>query len=118
MPREERTYYVYIMTNIARTLYVGMTNSLIRRVLQHKQKTTPGFTSKYGLTRLVYFEQYDDVFAAIGREKQIKGWLRAKKLALIEEMNPEWRDLSAEWHEGVSIHDSHRPVPESAQANE
>jgi putative endonuclease len=93
-----KQYYVYIMSNIARTLYVGVTNNLERRVYEHKQKLVPGFTQKYDLTRLVYYAETEDVREAIAREKQIKGWLRAKKVALIEEMNPYWQDLSASWY--------------------
>ena len=92
-----REYYVYIMSNVSRTLYVGVTNDLQRRVYEHKQKLTPGFTRKYNLTLLVYFEAAPDILAAITREKQIKGWLRAKKVSLIESVNQEWLDLSAEW---------------------
>ena len=87
-------YYVYIMTNKARTLYTGVTNDLARRVYEHKQKLLPGFTSKYNITKLVYFEATEDVYTALNREKQIKGWLRAKKIALIETTNPVWKDLS------------------------
>ena len=94
-----KQYHVYIMANIARTLYTGVTSNLPQRVLQHKQKLLPGFTSRYGLTDLVYFEETADVRAAIEREKQIKGWTRAKKLALIESLNPQWLDLSADWHD-------------------
>jgi len=90
-------YYVYIMTNKSRTLYTGVTNDLERRVYEHKQKLVPGFTAKYNITRLVYFEVTQDVQAAITREKQIKGWLRSKKIALIESVNPEWKDLSMGW---------------------
>jgi putative endonuclease len=93
-----KTYYVYIMANLARTLYVGMTSDLERRVYQHKHKLTPGFTSKYGLTILVYIEDFADVRDAIAREKQIKGWRRARKVALIEAMNPKWQDLSVGWY--------------------
>ena len=97
--------YVYITSNVSRTLYVGMTNDLQRRVCQHRQKIVPGFTSRYSLTLLVHFEVTSDVHAALAREKQIKepalsgakGWLRAKKVALIESVNPQWLDLSAEW---------------------
>ena len=90
-----KTYYVYIMTNHKKgTLYTGVTNDLERRIYEHKLKLVPGFTQKYGLNRLVFYEDTDDVSAAISREKQIKGWLRKKKIALIESMNPEWRDLS------------------------
>lgn len=92
-----RQYYVYIMTNRSRTLYTGMTNNLERRVYDHKNKITPGFTSKYNIDRLVYYEATNDVHVAIEREKQIKGWLRAKKITLIESVNPHWRDLSADW---------------------
>jgi putative endonuclease len=90
--------FVYIMTNRSRTLYTGVTNNLARRVLEHKLKLVPGFTSKYNIRRLVYFELFGDARAAIGREKQIKGWLRAKKIALIESTNPDWKDLSEGWY--------------------
>ncbi len=89
-----KQFYVYIMTNKSRTLYTGVTNDLERRVYEHKKKLVPGFTTKYNITRLVYFEVTQDVGAAIAREKQIKGWLRTKKIALIDSVNPEWRDLS------------------------
>ncbi len=91
-----KQYYVYIMTNKSRTLYTGVTNDLERRVYEHKQKLLPGFTAKYNINRLVYFESSQDVQAAISREKQLKGWLRRKKIALIESVNPEWKDLSIE----------------------
>ena len=91
-----KKYYVYIMTNRTRTLYVGMTNDLERRVLEHKQKLVPGFTSKYNITMLVWYQDFDDVEQAISAEKTIKAWRREKKVALIEEMNSEWRDLAAE----------------------
>ena len=77
--------------------YTPGNKNLERRVLQHKRKLLPGFTSKYNLNRLVHFETFGDIRAAIGREKQIKGWLRAKKLALILSHNPTWKDLSEEW---------------------
>lgn len=94
----KKAYYVYIMTNKSRTLYTGVTNNLERRVYEHKHKLLPGFTSKYNITKLVFFEAGDDISVAIAREKQIKGWLRAKKIALIESMNPEWKDLSEDWY--------------------
>ena len=94
-----KQYYVYIMTNRSRTLYVGVTNDLERRVYEHKQKLIPGFTERYNITQLVYYEVTSDIHSALAREKQIKGWLRAKKIALIESVNAEWRDLSAEWAE-------------------
>ena len=93
-----KTYYVYIMTNNTRTLYTGVTGNLERRVLQHKRKLLPGFTQEYHIDRLVYFETFSDIRDAIRREKQIKGWLRAKKVALIIAGNPAWRDLSADWY--------------------
>ena len=89
-----KTYYVYIMTNRSKTLYVGITSELVRRVYEHKLKLLEGFTKKYNITKLVYFENTTDVMAAISREKQIKGWLRRKKIALIESANPNWKDLS------------------------
>lgn len=93
----EKNCYVYIMTNRSKTLYTGVTNDLIRRVYEHKNKMVEGFTKKYNITRLLYFEETNDIQSAIAREKQIKGWLRAKKVALIESTNPEWKDLSEEW---------------------
>jgi putative endonuclease len=94
-----KTYFVYIMSNRSKTLYTGITGSLIRRVREHKQGVGSAFTTKYGLNRLVYFERFEDVHRAIGREKQIKGWLRIRKVALIVSVNPAWKDLSAEWYE-------------------
>ena len=85
------------MTNKSGTLYTGVTNDLGRRVYEHKKKLVSGFTAKYNIDRLVYYEATEDVNAAISREKQIKGWLRAKKIALIDSMNPQWADLSAGW---------------------
>ena len=89
------SYYVYILTNKYRNvLYTGMTNDLIRRVYEHKNNLAPeSFTSRYGVHKLVYFEQTTDVRAALEREKQLKGWRRSKKNALINAMNPQWRDL-------------------------
>ena len=93
-----REYYVYIMTNWTRTLYVGVTNDLVRRVYEHKQKLRDGFTKKYNITFLVYYETTGSVEAARVREKQLKGWLRARKIALIEASNHQWRDLSLGWY--------------------
>ena len=92
-----RQYYVYILANVSRRLYVGITSSLERRIYEHKHKLIPGFTTEYNIHRLVYFETSIDVSSAIAREKQIKGRLRSKKLALIEAENPTWNDLSADW---------------------
>ena len=90
-------YYVYIMTNKSRTLYTGITDNLERRVYEHKKKLFEGFTKRYNTTKLVYYEVTSDLRAAIDREKQIKGWLRRKKIALIEAINPQWTDLSEGW---------------------
>jgi putative endonuclease len=92
-----KQYYVYILASRSRNLYVGVTNDLERRVYEHKQKLVPGFTTKYNINRLVYFEATEDVHAAISREKQIKGWLRSKKITLIGSVNPTWVDLSDSW---------------------
>jgi len=92
-------YYVYIMTNNSRTLYTGVTNNLERRVYEHKNKLVAGFTSRYNVTKLVYYEETNDVQVALAREKQIKGWLRARKIALIESENLKWKDLSLEWYD-------------------
>ena len=85
------------MNSPSGTLYTGMTNDLMRRVYQHKQKLVEGFTKKYNVTRLAYYEETNDVQVALAREKQIKGWRRDKKLALIKTLNPTWRDLSDDW---------------------
>ena len=98
-----KQYYIYIITNSSRTLYTGVTDDLARRVYEHKNKVIGGFTQKYNITRLVYYEITSDVQAAIQREKQIKGWLREKKIALIEAGNPEWKDLSEGWYEKQEI---------------
>ena len=90
-------YYVYIMTNASRTLYTGVTNDLQRRVYERKSGRGSVFTKKYRITRLVYYEAYNDVRNAIAREKQIKEWRRSKKVVLIESQNPDWRDVSLHW---------------------
>ena len=87
-------FYVYLMASRRLgTLYLGVTNNLVRRVFEHKTKALPGFTSRYNMTRLVWFEVYDDPTTAITREKEMKKWRRAWKIRLIEEANSEWRDL-------------------------
>ena len=90
-------YYVYILSNEARTLYIGITNNLERRMYEHKNKLIDGFTKKYNLTKLVYYETTTEIRDAIAREKQLKGWLRIKKIIVIEESNPGWDDLSLSW---------------------
>jgi len=91
-----RSFYVYILSNASRTLYVGVTNDLVRRVWEHKQGSVPGFTSKYHVTQLVWFEQTINIAAAVAREKQLKGWVRKEKVALVSASNPKWLDLAAE----------------------
>ncbi|HXZ40080.1 MAG TPA: GIY-YIG nuclease family protein [Terriglobales bacterium] len=94
---KDHEYFVYIVCSRSGTLYIGITNNLYRRVLQHKQREIEGFSSKYNCDRLVYYESYDDVQKAIDREKQLKGWRRAKKIALIESRNPRWEDFAEKW---------------------
>jgi putative endonuclease len=96
-------YYVYMMTNVTGMLYTGVTNDLERRVFEHKNKLVKGFTSRYNLNKLVFFESTGDVTVAIAREKQIKGWLRKKKVTLIETMNPKWDDLAKDWYDNTVI---------------
>jgi putative endonuclease len=105
--QQPRRFHVYIMTNNPKSavLYIGITGDLRRRVWQHKNKLVPGFTSRYNLTRLMYYEQFVYPDAAISREKEIKGWRRSKKIALIESMNPTWDDLAKEWQ------DVYKPAP-------
>ena len=91
----ERQYYVYILTNKSnKILYIGVTNDLQRRMFEHKNKMVKGFTKKYNLTKLVYFETTTDIRSALEKEKQLKNWHRAWKLKLINEFNPKWKDLS------------------------
>jgi putative endonuclease len=94
-----RTYYVYIIASKSGTLYTGMTNDLERRVYEHKNKMVKGFTKKYDIDRLVYYEETGDVDSAIIREKQIKSWRRSKKIDLVKSVNPTWSDLSEGWYE-------------------
>lgn len=89
------TFFVYILTNWNnKVLYIGVTNNLIRRIYEHKQKLVDGFTAKYNLKKLVYFEEFENVTDAIAAEKKVKGWIRKKKISLIESKNPLWEDLS------------------------
>lgn len=87
-------YYVYILSSYRRVLYIGVTNDLARRVNEHKQKLIPGFTSRYNIDRLIYFETFGEIRDALAREKQLKNWSRAKKVKLVEAVNPQWNDLS------------------------
>lgn len=94
---KEDEYLVYIVCSASGTFHIGMTNSIYRRALEHKRGEIEGFSSKYHCDRLVYYESFDDVGNAIDREKQLKGWSRAKKIALIESKNPRWEDLAEKW---------------------
>jgi putative endonuclease len=89
----DHNYYVYILSSRKRVLYTGVTNDLVRRTAQHKQHAIPGFSKRYNVDQLVYYEHTHDASAAIAREKELKGWVRAKKVALIESVNPGWNDL-------------------------
>ena len=93
--KEDKQYYVYILTNKSdNVLYVGVTNDLIRRIFEHKTKLVEGFTKKYNLQKLVYYEATNDIESAINREKQLKNWHRGWKMNLIDQFNPDWKDLS------------------------
>ena len=92
-----KAMYVYLLASKTRCLYVGVTNDLVRRVWQHRARAVPGFTKKYSVTRLVYYEAFSDPAVAIRREKQLKSWARVKKLALVESMNPAWVDYAEDW---------------------
>lgn len=94
---DERAYFTYIMASRSHTLYIGVTENLRRRVFEHKWREHDGFTERYNCDRFVWFERYEDVVKAIGREKQLKGWRRQKKIALIEAANTTWTDLSRYW---------------------
>ena len=105
-----RQYYVYIMTNNRGILYTGVTSDLSRRVYEHKQKIVDGFTKKYNITILIYYEETSDILSTIAREKEIKGWRRSKKIELIESVNPQWSDLSEGWYARESGAKSHQQV--------
>jgi putative endonuclease len=95
MPREH-SYYVYILASRSRTLYIGVTNNLLRRIQQHREGTVDSFTAKYRIHRLVYFEHFKHINNAIAREKYLKHYTRKEKITLIESTNPTWEDLAAE----------------------
>jgi len=94
-----RVYHVYILASHSRRLYIGVTNNLVRRIWEHRSKLIRGFSAKYRTTSLVFFETTVHVAGAIAREKELKGWRREKKIALIERDNPAWRDLAANWYD-------------------
>jgi putative endonuclease len=95
----EHIYFTYIVASRSRTLYIGVTSDLHKRVFRHKWKEYVGFTEAYNCDRLVWFEKYQEVRKAIAREKQLKGWRRSKKIGLVEKMNPAWVDLSRDWYD-------------------
>jgi putative endonuclease len=112
----DHAYFTYIVASKSRTLYIGITSDLRHRIFEHKTKAHEGFTSRYNCNRLVRFEQFNDVNVAIAREKELKGWLRSRKIELIQHTNPTWEDLSADWYphlktqqNTISTH-SHRSV--------
>ena len=94
-----RDYYVYILTNVSRTLYIGVTNDLQRRLYEHRVGIGSEFTRKYHVHQLIYYESTNSVWAAIEREKELKSWRRSRKIGVIEQKNPDWRDLAAEWQD-------------------
>ena len=95
-----KKFFVYIMTNTSRTLYTGVTSNPERHIFEHKYKTVPGFTSRYNITKSVYYEELPDAISAIALEKEIKGWSRAKHIKLITDFNPTWKDLAKDWFIG------------------
>jgi putative endonuclease len=117
--RAPKQFFVYMMTNGPKpaVLYVGVTGDLRRRVWQHKNKLIPGFTSRYNLTRLVYYERFVCPDAAISREHEIKGWRRSKKIKLVESMNPRWEDLARDWGHVYRPAADQREIPRSAGEN-
>jgi putative endonuclease len=120
--KRTKTFHVYIMTNRQRAhiLYTGITGNIGRRVFEHKSKSTQGFTSRYNLTRLAYYESLATADAAIAREKEIKGWRRSKKVRMIEAMNPHWNDLAEGWtdlYKPESIREIPRSTGENAESS-
>ena len=113
-----RTYYVYIMANKNRRIYAGVTNDIDRRTYEHKAHEVEGFTKKYNIDRLVYFEEYGEVWDAIAREKQIKSWRREKKVWLIETVNPNWDDWGSDekWTAPMAGDPSTPPPPRFARS--
>ena len=104
----ERRYFVYIVASRSRTIYTGITSGLKKRVREHREGKFRGFTSRYGVHRLVHVECFRDVHMAINREKEIKGWRRERKVALIESTNPTWSDLAEAWFES---HPAKKQIP-------
>jgi len=113
-----KTYVVYILASRSRNLYTGVTNNLQVRLAQHREKLNPGFTSRYNIFRLVHFEVYGDIRAAIAREKEIKAWRREKKIRLIEQGNPRWEDLSVGFFPVKNKQDAKATPPEKPKGRE
>ena len=102
-----KEFYVYILTNVSNNvLYTGVTNNLRRRIYEHKNKLIPGFTSKYNLNKLVYFESFNSINDAIENEKRIKGWLRSTKISLVDNFNPNWNGLAEDADPSLQVHRS------------
>ena len=108
-------YYVYILASASRVLYIGVTNNLMKRIFEHKTKLVEGFTQRYNVNRLVYFEECGDILNAIEYEKKLKGWTRAKKIALIESVNRDWKDLSESWEHGEILRSPQRPQDDNLE---
>ena len=108
--KHEKRYYVYIMASLSLNLYTGITDDIFRRALEHKSGEIEGFTKRYNINRLVYYETFRYVNNAIAREKQIKAWTRAKRIALIKSQNPTWQDLAEGWGEKFDLQ-----IPRSAR---
>ena len=98
---KHRVWYVYILGSLSGTFYIGFTGRLEARTFEHKEGLLEGFTSKYGVDRLLYYESFDHPLTGIAREKQLKGWRREKKISLFEKVNPHWKGLSREWYEDL-----------------
>jgi len=113
----DRTFCVYILSSRSRNLYTGMTNNLFRRTAEHKYELVAGFSARYRIHRLVHVEMFTDVRAAILREKQIKGWRREKKIALIEKDNPTWGDLAETWFPKATAHADPSPRLDSNRSS-
>jgi putative endonuclease len=113
----DRRYFTYMMASRSRVLYIGMTNSMIRRNSQHKERASESFTAEHRCTRLVWYEVYHSPTAAIAREKQLKGWTRARKIALIEQTNPAWRDLSEDWGKPIAPYATPASTPQATPAS-
>ena len=112
--RDRRYYCVYIVGSLSGTLYIGFSGNLHKRIFQHKFHHFEGFTARYEVVRLLYWESYDDVHKALAREKQIKKWSRAKKIALLERRNPQWKDLAAEWYPWMRSPSGSQTSPEQS----